>query len=146
MRILALDVGEKNIGLALSDELGWTAQGLPTLRRQTKNNDINFIVDLAKSQDVSEIVVGMPINLDGSLGKKAQEVASFIKDLKKKVTVPIKAWDERLTSVQAEKVMLEANLSRKKRKQKIDRLAAQLILQSYLDARSEDVRENNIKE
>lgn len=146
MRILALDVGEKNIGLAISDKLGWTAQGLPTLRRQTKDKDINFIVDLAKEQGISEVIVGMPINLDGTLGKKAQEVASFMEDLKKDLALPIKAWDERLTSVQAERVMLEANLSRKKRKQNVDRLAAQLILQSYLTSKSEDVREDNLKE
>ena len=146
MRILALDVGEKNIGLAISDKLGWTAQGLPTLRRQTKDKDINFIVDLAKEQGISEVIVGMPVNLDGTLGKKAQEVASFMEDLKKDLALPIKAWDERLTSVQAERVMLEANLSRKKRKQNVDRLAAQLILQSYLTSKSEDVREDNLKE
>ena len=146
MRVLALDVGEKNIGLAISDKLGWTAQGLPTLRRQTKDKDINFIVDLAKEQGISEVIVGMPVNLDGTLGKKAQEVASFMEDLKKDLALPIKAWDERLTSVQAEKVMLEANLSRKKRKQNVDRLAAQLILQSYLTSKSEDVREDNLKE
>lgn len=137
MRILALDVGEKNIGLAISDELGWTAQGLFSLRRQTKDKDkdIRSIIDLVKEKDVSEIVVGMPINLDGSLGKKAQEVTLFLEDLKKKVTLPIKAWDERLTSVQAEKAMLEADLSRKKRKRKIDILSAQLILQSYLNSK-----------
>lgn len=135
MRILALDVGEKNIGLAISDELGWTAQGLSSLRRQTKDKDIRSIIDLVKEKDVLEIVVGMPINLDGSLGKKAQEVTLFLEDLKKKVTLPIKAWDERLTSVQAEKAMLEADLSRKKRKRKIDTLSAQLILQSYLDSK-----------
>ncbi len=135
MRILALDVGEKNIGLAVSDELGWTAQGLPTLRRQTKDKDISTIADIVKDKHVTEIVVGMPVNLDGSLGKKAKEITSFLEDLKKKVTSSIKAWDERLSSVQAEKVMLEADLSRKKRKRKIDKIAAQLILQSYLDSK-----------
>ena len=139
MRILALDVGEKNIGLAMSDELGWTAQGLPSLRHQTNDKDICSIVDIVKKEDVTEIVVGMPINMDGSLGEKAKEVALFLEDLKKKVTVPIKAWDERLSSLQAEKVMLQADLSRKKRKKKIDTLAAQLILQSYLDSKSQDV-------
>ncbi len=141
MRILALDVGEKNIGLAISDELGLIAQGLPTLRHRTKDEDISAIADILKVHHITEVVVGMPINLDGSLGKKAQEVAVFFEDLKKRITLPIKVWDERFTSVQAEKVLLEAGLSRKKRKRKIDQLAARLILQNYLDAKviSKDV-------
>ena len=141
MRILALDVGEKNIGLAISDKLGLIAQGLPTLRHQTKDEDISAIANVLKVHHVTEVVVGMPVNLDGSLGKKAQEVAVFLEDLKKKITLPIKVWDERFTSVQAEKVLLEAGLSRKKRKRKIDQLAARLILQNYLDAKviSKDV-------
>ncbi|MCQ9208429.1 MAG: Holliday junction resolvase RuvX [Omnitrophica bacterium] len=136
MRILALDLGEKNIGLAISDKLGWTAQGLPTLRRQAQDKDICAIADIAKENCVTEIVVGMPINMNGTLGKSAQAVAAFLEDLKKKVTLPIKVWDERLTSLQAEKVLLEQDLSRKKRKHKIDRLAAQLILQNYLDSKT----------
>lgn len=141
MRILALDVGEKNIGLAISDKLGLIAQGLPTLRHQTKDEDISAIANILKAHHITEVVVGIPINLDGSLGKKAQEVAVFLEDLKKKITLPIKVWDERFTSVQAEKVLLEAGLSRKKRKKKIDQLAARLILQNYLDAKviSKDV-------
>jgi len=135
MRILALDVGEKNIGVAISDELGWTAQGLPTLRRQTKDRDTCAIANIVEEKCVTRIVVGMPISLDGSLGKKAREVASFVEDLKRRLRLPIKVWDERITSVQAERLMLEADLSRKKRKKKIDQLSAQLILQSYLDSR-----------
>lgn len=136
MRILALDVGEKKIGVAISDELGWTAQGLPTLRRQTKDRDTCAIANIAEEKCVTRIVVGMPVSLDGSLGKKAREVAGFVEDLKRRLRLPIKVWDERFTSVQAERIMLEADLSRKKRKKKIDQLAAQLILQSYLDAES----------
>ncbi len=141
MRILALDVGEKNIGLAISDKLGLIAQGLPTLRHQTKDEDISAIANILKVHHITEVLVGIPVNLDGSLGKKAQEVAVFLEDLKKKITLPIKVWDERFTSVQAEKVLLEAGLSRKKRKRKIDQLAARLILQNYLDAKviSKDV-------
>ena len=139
MRILALDLGEKNIGLAISDELGWTAQGLPTLRRQSDAQAVREIAQLAKERQVCEIVVGMPINLDGSLGKKAREVADFIEDLKKKSDAPIKVWDERFSTMQAERVLLEADLSRKRRKKKIDRLAAQIILQNYLDSRPENV-------
>ena len=136
-----MDIGEKNIGLAISDKLGLIAQGLPTLRHQTKDEDISAIANILKVHHITEVVVGIPINLDGSLGKKAQEVAVFLEDLKKKITLPIKVWDERFTSVQAEKVLLEAGLSRKKRKKKIDQLAARLILQNYLDAKviSKDV-------
>jgi putative Holliday junction resolvase len=134
MRILALDVGEKNIGLAISDELGYIAQGFASLRQESKDKSFRTIANITKEQSVKEIVVGMPINLDGSLGKKAKEVASFVAELKKKVNIPIKVWDERFSSLQAEKVMLEADMSRKKRKKNVDKLAAQLILQSYLDA------------
>lgn len=136
MRILALDMGEKRIGVAISDELGWTAQGLPTLKRQTKDRDTCAIANIVEEKCVTEIVVGMPVSLDGSLGKKAREVAGFVEDLKRRVKLPVKVWDERFTSVQAERVMLEADLSRKKRKKKIDQISAQLILQSYLDAES----------
>lgn len=132
---MALDVGEKNIGLAISDKLGWIAQGLPSIKCASSDKNISAISDLAKENQVTEIVVGMPINLDGSLGKKAQEVANFVEALKKKINLPIKVWDERFSSVQAERTMLEADLSRKKRKKKIDQLAAQFILQNYLDAR-----------
>ncbi|UCB57666.1 MAG: Holliday junction resolvase RuvX [Candidatus Omnitrophota bacterium] len=136
MRILALDVGEKNIGLAISDELGWTAQGLPSIKVQSRDKSIASILDITRQRQVGEIVVGMPVNLDGTTGKKAKEVADFVQDLKKRTQLPIKVWDERLTSMQAEKLMLEADLSRKKRKKRIDMLSAQLILQSYLDAES----------
>lgn len=136
MRILALDVGEKNIGLAISDELGWTAQGLPSIKVQSRDKSIAAVLDITRQRQVGEIIVGMPVNLDGTTGKKAKEVADFVQDLKKRTQLPIKVWDERLTSMQAERLMLEADLSRKKRKKRIDMLSAQLILQSYLDAES----------
>ncbi len=136
MRILALDVGEKRIGLAISDGLGWTAQGLPTLNGEDKDKAICAIAELARENQVNEIVLGMPLNLDGTPGKKAKETALFLEDLKKEVSLPIKVWDERFTSAQAQRLMLEADLSRKKRKKRVDRLAAQLILQSYLDAKN----------
>jgi putative Holliday junction resolvase len=136
MRILALDIGEKNIGLAISDELGWTAQGLPNLQRKTLDEDILALARIVEENKVGEIVAGMPINMDGSFSRQAKEVTHFLEDLKKKITLPLKVWDERLSSLQAEKIMLEADLSRKKRKKKIDMLAAQLILQSYLDAKT----------
>lgn len=135
-RILALDVGEKRIGLAISDGLGWTAQGLPTLNGEDKAKAICAIAEIARENQVTEIVLGMPLNMDGTPGKRAKETALFLEDLKKEIPLPIKTWDERLSSAQAQRLMLEADLSRKKRKKKVDRLAAQLILQSYLDAKN----------
>ncbi|MFH1046596.1 MAG: Holliday junction resolvase RuvX [Candidatus Omnitrophota bacterium] len=135
MRILALDVGEKNIGLALSDPLGLTAQALPTLIRRDQAQDLKEISSLIKKNDVGEVVVGLPLNLDGSEGKNAQRIKLFVEELKKETAVLLKLWDERLTTMQAQRIMLVADISRKKRKAKIDQLAAQLILQSYLDAK-----------
>ena len=135
-RILALDVGEKRIGLAISDGLGWTAQGLPTLSGEDKDKAICAIAEIVRERQVTEIVLGMPLNMDGTPGKRAKETALFLEDLKKEIPLPIKTWDERLSSAQAQRLMLEADLSRKKRKKKVDRLAAQLILQSYLDAKN----------
>ncbi|MFH1245885.1 MAG: Holliday junction resolvase RuvX [Candidatus Omnitrophota bacterium] len=134
MRILALDIGEKNIGVAISDELGITAQGLPNLQRGQDAQTILGLSEIVKKNNVQEIVAGMPVNMDGTLGKQAREIAVFLEKIKEKIALPIKVWDERLSSLQAERIMLEADLSRKKRKKNIDRLAAQLILQSYLDA------------
>lgn len=134
MRILALDIGEKNIGVAISDGLGITAQGLPNLRRGQDTETILGLSEIVKKNNVQEIVAGMPVNMDGTLGKQAREIAVFLEKIKEKIALPVKIWDERLSSMQAERIMLEADLSRKKRKKNIDRIAAQLILQSYLDA------------
>ncbi|MBN2096952.1 MAG: Holliday junction resolvase RuvX [Candidatus Omnitrophica bacterium] len=136
MRILALDVGEKNIGLAISDELGLTAQGRPSFRRKNPDEDMVLLAEIIRDSGVGEIVVGMPLNMDGSLGKQTQAIGRFLDDLKKHLSLPIKLWDERLTTLQAERIMLQGDLSRKKRKKKIDQLSAQLILQSYLDAQN----------
>lgn len=134
MRILGMDIGEKNIGLAVSDELGITAQGLDNLLRGQDSETIVSLAEIVKKNNVREIVAGMPVNMDGTLGQKAKETAAFLEKIKEKIPLPVKIWDERLSSMQAERIMLEADMSRRKRKKRIDRLAAQLILQSYLDA------------
>ena len=136
MRIMALDVGTKRIGVAMSDELFLTAQGADTIYRVSLDADLAKIKKVAEDNGVGEIIVGLPINMNGTYGTKANEVLEFVNNLTKVVSMPIKTWDERLTTVQAENVLLEADVSRAKRKKSIDKLAAQFILQSYLDSRN----------
>ena len=135
MRIMALDVGTKRIGVAMSDELFLTAQGADTIYRISLDADLAKIKKVAGDNGVGEIVVGLPINMNGTHGPKAKEAAEFMDSLTKVVTMPVHMWDERLTTVQAQNVLLEADVSRAKRKKSIDKLAAQFILQSYLDSR-----------
>lgn len=134
MRILGLDIGTKRIGLALSDELMLTAQGIETLRRNELTGDIDRIKDIINKNGVTEVVAGLPLNMDGTYSAKTKEVAAFIDALKRSVDVPVRTQDERLTTVQAERSMLEADLSRAKRRRLADKVAAQLILQGYLDS------------
>lgn len=131
MRILGLDVGEKRIGVAISDGLGITAQGLDTIGR----NDKASLEKIIKEEGVSEIVVGLPLNMNGTKGERANDAILFVENLKEDFSIPVKMWDERLSTVYAEKEMLKGDLSRKKRKRLSDKLAAQLILQNYLDAK-----------
>lgn len=135
MRIMALDVGTKRIGVAMSDELFLTAQGSDTIYRQALDKDLEAIKKRAQDNGVSEIVVGLPLNMNGTYSAKTNEVVAFMEDLKKTIDIPVKTWDERLTTMQAESVLLAADVSRAKRKQSIDKMAAQIILQSYLDSR-----------
>lgn len=133
-RILGLDVGHKRIGVAISDELLLTAQGADTIERKALKSDLYEINDLIRKNSVSEVVVGLPVNMNGTYSAKTKEVVEFMDSLSKAVSVPVKTWDERLTTVQAERTLLEADLSRAKRKKVIDKLAAQVILQGYLDS------------
>ena len=135
MRILGLDVGTKRIGVALSDELLITAQGLDSIYRKDLKVDLEFIDKLITENSVSEVVAGLPLNMDGSYSAKTKEVIEFLDNLSKAISVPVKMWDERLTSVQADRAMLEADMSRAKRRRLSDKVAAQLILQSYLDSK-----------
>ena len=136
-KILGLDVGDKTIGVALSDELHWTAQGLTTLQRTGKKQDVPAIVRLVETHKVERIVIGFPKNMNNTLGEQAENVLKFSKLLEAHLSnVTVTLWDERLTTSAAEKVLLQANVSRKKRKNVVNILAAVLILQTYLDAQS----------
>ena len=131
---MGLDVGTKRIGIAISDELGWTAQGIKTLHRRDSKSDLREIHNIAGQYAVEKIVVGLPRNMNGSLGPQAKMVLGFVEDLRGVLGIPILTWDERLSTVEATKILIKGDLSRKKRKQKVDMTAAVLILQSYLDS------------
>lgn len=133
MRTMALDVGSKRIGVALSDPLKITAQGLQTFQRTTLEEDIKGLWKLMDEHEVSQLVVGLPKNMDGSVGFKAEEVQQFVADLTAERKIEVIWIDERLTTVSAERTLLEADVSRAKRKKVIDKMAAVIILQSYLD-------------
>jgi putative Holliday junction resolvase len=132
-RILGLDVGDKTLGVAVSDELGLTAQGVTVRRRSSLADDRAFLRELCALYDLAAIVVGLPKNMDGSLGFQAKKTLAFIEQIRQACAVPVIAWDERLTTQAAERVLLEANATRRRRKAVRDRLAAQFILQSYLE-------------
>ena len=136
MRILGLDIGQKTIGVAISDPLGFTAQGITTIRRKKKEEDINEIINLCKEYVVETIVVGLPKNMNGSIGFAGEKIMEFTELLKDSVECKIELWDERLTTVAAHRAMLEADLSRGKRKKIVDKIAATYILQGYLDRSS----------
>ncbi|MFN3653486.1 MAG: Holliday junction resolvase RuvX [Armatimonadota bacterium] len=130
MRVVALDVGEKTVGIAVSDELGITVSPRETLRRD--GTEFDRLVDLAAQEQIGKVVVGLPISLNGSLGPSAQRVLVFIEQLRPRLTIPVVTWDERLTTAEAEKMLISSQVRRAKRRQVIDQIAATLILQSYL--------------
>ena len=136
--VLGVDYGSKRIGLAVSDGLGLTAQGLETLERTSVEEDIAHLTGLVTERGIEEIVVGRPLNLDGSEGPAAKEAGKFADLLCERCGVPVRLWDERLSTAQAERAMLDADVSRRIRKKSRDRMAAQLILQSYLDVHRRD--------
>ncbi len=132
-RILGLDVGDKTLGIAVSDELGLTAQGVAVRQRTSLGADLAYVRELLEQYQVGAIVVGLPKNMDGSLGPQAQKTLTFMQHLERTCSVPVIAWDERLTTQQAERVLLQADASRRRRKQVRDKLAAQIILQAYIE-------------
>lgn len=134
MRTLGLDVGTKTIGVAVSDGLGLTAQALTTVRRTNLKADLAALVQLAREHEVSRIVVGLPLNMNGTEGPRAEASRKFAEAAGQALEVPVEYWDERLSTVAAERTLLEADLTREKRKQVIDQMAAQFILQGWLDA------------
>jgi len=134
-RILAIDFGARNIGLAVSDELGLTAQGLPTYRRSNKKNDFDHLRRLIRQCGVSEIVMGLPLRMSGDEGIQADKVKAFAEELRARFKLPVHLFDERLTSVEANRLLRETEMSIKRRAEVVDRLAATLILQSFLEFR-----------
>ncbi|OLE14554.1 MAG: Holliday junction DNA helicase RuvA [Acidobacteria bacterium 13_1_20CM_4_56_7] len=135
-RVLGLDVGSRRIGMAISDPLGLTAQGLPTLQRQNKRLDFEQLAKVIRDYQVSEIVVGYPLRLSGMEGIQSDKMQLFAEELRKKFGLPVHLWDERLTSSQANRILRATDLSIKKRGQAVDRMAAVLILQNWMEARS----------
>jgi putative holliday junction resolvase len=134
-RVLALDVGKRRIGLAISDPLGITAQGLPTLERTTVREDVARLVELTSDRSVSLFLIGEPLHMSGDKSRQAQYIRDFGERLTEKTGIPVQFWDERLTTVQAQRVLKESGISIEKRARAVDRLAAVILLESYLDSR-----------
>jgi putative holliday junction resolvase len=133
MRILALDHGTKRIGVAVSDETKTIAQPLEYIPAEPFADFLARLKPLLVEKEIDLVLVGLPRNMDGSYGPAAQKVETFVAVLKDAITVPIKTWDERLTSSQANKILIQGNVRRDKRKEKVDKMAAAILLQSYLD-------------
>lgn len=137
MRILCLDVGSKTIGVALSDPMGWIAQGIKTIRRGATDTDCRDLKKMIDENEVGKVVVGLPLNMNGSEGPQAVSIRRFVEEMQKIIgNIPVEFWDERLSTVAAERALIEADVSRAKRKKIIDQMAAVHILQGYLDAHS----------
>ncbi|MBK5244697.1 MAG: Holliday junction resolvase RuvX [Eubacteriaceae bacterium] len=132
-RILGIDVGDKRIGIAVTDPLQITAQGVMTYRRKTRDDDLEAFREIIKKYELKKIVAGLPLNMDGTESAQTRKTKNFCQFIKKRLNVEIIYIDERLTSSWSEKILIEGNVSRKKRKEYIDTLAAQMILQSYMD-------------
>ena len=134
-RVLGLDVGARRIGLAVSDELGITAQGLETLQRKNKKHDFAHFYRIIREYNVREIVVGLPLRMSGAEGAQAEKIHAFAEDLRKHFKLPVHLWDERLTSAEANRLLRQTDLSIEKRGQAVDRMAAILILQSWMESK-----------
>jgi putative Holliday junction resolvase len=134
-RVLALDVGSRTIGLAVTDPLGFTAQGLRTIRRRNKRTDLAALEEVIRDYNVVEMVVGLPLRMSGAEGRQSERMREFVDVLQQRFTLPIHLWDERLTSVEANRVLRETEMSIKKRAAVVDQLAAVLILQNWLEAK-----------
>ncbi len=131
MRCMGLDYGDKTIGVAVSDEFRWTAQGLETIRRKSPDQDLDRLREIIKQYEVTEIVVGLPKNMNGTIGPRGEICKEYADLLKETLHLPVHLWDERLTTVAAQRTLIEADVSRKKRKQVIDKMAAAIILQGF---------------
>lgn len=135
-RILAIDYGSRRMGLAVSDLLGITAQGIETLQRRNNRSDFARLQRVIKDYDVREIVLGLPLRMSGEEGTQSQKVAAFAEVLRERFGLPVHLWDERLTSAEANRLLREAEVSLERRTQAVDRMAATLILQAFLESRS----------
>ncbi|SDC60950.1 putative holliday junction resolvase [Melghirimyces thermohalophilus] len=139
-RIMGLDVGEKRMGVAISDPMGWTAQGVDMVRRD-QPDWLKRLQELIEQYEVDKLVVGLPRNMDGSIGEKGQICQELSRQLEERFSIPVELWDERLSTVAVERTLIDADMSRRKRRKVIDQMAASWILQGYLDAqrRNRDV-------
>lgn len=135
MRILGLDVGEKTIGVAVSDLMGWTAQGVTVVRRRSLEEDFAALRELVAEYQVESFVVGLPRRTDGSYGPEAEKIYQFAEQLEREFALPVEYWDERFSTAAAERILLEGDVSRAKRRKVIDKVAAAVILQAYLDSK-----------
>ncbi|HZG60622.1 MAG TPA: Holliday junction resolvase RuvX [Anoxybacillus sp.] len=138
MRVLGLDLGTKTLGVAISDELGWTAQGLETIKIDEEQGQFGLkrLRELIEEYRVETIVLGFPKNMNGTVGPRGEASQQFAETLRQKFGLPVILWDERLSTMAAERMLIAADVSRKKRKQVIDKMAAVMILQSYLDSKN----------
>ncbi len=144
MRIIGLDLGKKRIGVAISDELGIIAQALTTLDRGSFEHDCTALLGLVQSYEVERIVVGLPLNMSGELGRSGEECMAYGNELERQLGVPVVFWDERLSTVAAEKSLLEGDVRRNRRRRVIDRVAACLILDGYL-RREKHIQESGVR-
>lgn len=135
---MGLDVGSKTVGVAVSDALGWTAQGIETISIDEEKGKFGFerVTEIVKLYEVEKIVVGLPKNMNNTIGPRGEASKAYAEKLKELLNLPIIMWDERLSTKQAERVLLEADVSRKKRKKVIDKMAAIMILQGFLDSQN----------
>jgi putative Holliday junction resolvase len=134
MRLMALDVGDRRIGVALSDPGQTLARGLRVVQRRSKKADMELLASLVEEHEVEKIVVGHPLGLDGSAGEQARSVEEYVADLREAVEVPVVLWDEGLSTVRARELLIEAGTKRKQRRERLDAVAAAFILQDYMDS------------
>ena len=133
MKILGIDYGTKTLGLAVCDDLGLMAHAIGMIKRKNLEHDLDALQQHIRNNRVERIVIGLPRNMDGSLGPAAQQVLEFRDVVKEHCNIPVDTWDERLSTVEAERLLIEADMSRSKRRKKVDTVAATIILQGYLD-------------
>lgn len=144
MRIMGLDLGEKGIGVAISDPFALTAQGREVLTRTSLTGDLDALQQLVESLEIEKVVVGLPRNMDGSLGPQAQKTLIFVEALAERLSIPVITYDERLSTREAQRTLIASHVGRRKRKSLVDKVAAVIILQSYLDSRmKQEVQEND---